>query len=319
MGSTRLSRRDLLAQAGSLAALGCIGAPAEPAAVQTPGGLPKGVTPFRIEIPKARIDRIIAQLGDVEWPDAPEDADPWAYGTSLAVMKDLVQHWRTRYDWRARQARMNQLPQFKARVEGYDIHFVHVRGSGPNPRPIVFSHGWPNTFLEFAKVVEPLAHPEKHGGRVEDAFSVVVPSLPGYAFSSKPPRPIGAPTTARLWDRLMTDVLGYRDYIAQGGDLGFTISREIGYQAANCRAIHLNHLLGIGGPSVTRRGEGGGSEARELDASRGRLHGDPAHEAADARLCDVEQSGRSCGLDSGEGPRVVGARRRRSVVALHQG
>ena len=251
MGSTRLSRRDLLAQAGSLAALGCIGAPAEPAAAQTPGVLPKGVTPFRIEIPKARIDRIIAQLGDVEWPDAPEDADPWAYGTSLAVMKDLVQYWRTRYDWRARQARMNQLPQFKARVEGYDIHFVHVRGSGPNPRPIVFSHGWPNTFLEFAKVVEPLAHPEKHGGRVEDAFSVVVPSLPGYAFSSKPPRPIGAPTTARLWDRLMTDVLGYRDYIAQGGDLGFTISREIGYQAANCRAIHLNHLLGIGGPSVT--------------------------------------------------------------------
>ena len=95
MGSTRLSRRDLLAQAGSLAALGCIGGPAEAAAVQTPGGLPKGVTPFRIEIPKARIDRIIAQLGDVEWPDAPEDADPWAYGTSLAVMKDLVQHWRT--------------------------------------------------------------------------------------------------------------------------------------------------------------------------------------------------------------------------------
>ena len=130
MGSTRLSRRDLLAQAGSLAALGCIGAPAEAAAVQTPGGLPKGVTPFRIEIPKARIDRITAQLGDVEWPDAPEDADPWAYGTSLAVMKDLVQYWRTRYDWRARQARMNQLPQFKARVEGYDIHFVHVRGSG---------------------------------------------------------------------------------------------------------------------------------------------------------------------------------------------
>ena len=251
MGSTRLSRRELLAQAGSIAALGCIGAPAEVAAAQTAGDLPRGVTPFRIDIPKARIDRIMAQLGDVEWPDAPEDADPWAYGTSLAVMKDLVQYWRTKYDWKARQARMTQLPQFKARIEGYDIHVVHVRGSGPNPRPIIISHGWPNTFLEFAKVVEPLAHPEQHGGRLEDAFSVVVPSLPGYAFSSKPAKPIGAQATARLWDGLMANVLGYRDYIAQGGDLGFTISREIGYQAANCRAIHLNHLLGIGGPSVT--------------------------------------------------------------------
>jgi microsomal epoxide hydrolase len=251
VGSTRLSRRDLLAQAGSLAALGRLAAPADAAVPQTPAGAPRGVTPFRIDIPKARIDRIMAALREVEWPDAPDDSDPWAYGTSLAVMKDLVQHWRTRYDWRARQARINQLPQFKARVDGYDIHFVHVRGSGPNPRPIVFSHGWPNTFLEFAKVVEPLARPQLHGGRVEDAFSVVVPSLPGYAFSSKPLRPIGAPTTARLWDRLMTEVLGYRDYVAQGGDLGFTISREIGYQAANCRAVHLNHLLGIGGPSIT--------------------------------------------------------------------
>jgi microsomal epoxide hydrolase len=251
VGSTTLSRRALLAQAGGFAALGCLTAPFEAAPLQAAGAAPTGVTPFRIEIPRARIDRIRAELRDVEWPDAPDDPDPWAYGASLPVMKDLVEHWRTRYDWRVRQAKMNLLPQFKARVEDYDIHFVHLRGSGPNPRPIIFSHGWPNTFLEFAKVVEPLAHPEQHGGRVEDAFSVVVPSLPGYAFSSKPRRPVGAPTTARLWDRLMTDVLGYRDYIAQGGDLGFTISREIGYQAANCRAVHLNHLLGIGAPSIT--------------------------------------------------------------------
>ena len=240
MDSTRLTRRELLAQAGSLAALGSIAAQPEAAAGQAAGSLREGVTPFRIDIPRARIERLMAQLRDVEWPDAPDDSDPWAFGTSLAVMKDLVQHWRTRYDWNARQARMNRLPQFKARVEDYDIHFVHLRGSGPNPRPIIFSHGWPNTFLEFAKVVEPLTQPE----RGEDAFSVVVPSLPGYAFSSKPRRPVGAATTARLWDRLMTDVLGYRDYIAQGGDLGFTISREIGYQSANCRAVHLNHQIG---------------------------------------------------------------------------
>jgi microsomal epoxide hydrolase len=236
-------------------------APAQAASLRQAGTLPMGVTQFRIAFPRARINRIMAQLRDVEWPDAPEDADPWAYGASLPVMKDLVEYWRTQYDWSARQARMNQLPQFKARVEEYDLHFVHVPGSGSNPRPIVISHGWPNTFLEFIKVVDPLAHPEKHGGRVEDAFSVVVPSLPGYAFSSKPKRPIGAPTTARLFDKLMTDVLGYRDYIAQGGDLGFTISREIGYIAPNCTAIHLNHLLATGAPSVT-------SEEKQAEATR---------------------------------------------------
>ena len=245
-----LSRRDVLVEPLALPRRPGLGG-SDGEAAQAPAASAEGVRPFRVDIPRARIDRIMARVRDVEWPDQPDDPDPWAYGASLPVMKDLVQHWLTTYDWRARQARMNRLPQFVARVEDYDIHFVHVRGSGPNPRPIIFSHGWPNTFLEFAKVVEPLAHPEAHGGRVEDAFSVVVPSLPGYGFSSKPRRPIGAPTTARLWDKLMTDVLGYRDYIAQGGDLGFTISREIGYEARNCRAIHLNHLLGIGAPSLT--------------------------------------------------------------------
>ncbi len=251
MAPQTLSRRDVLAQATGLAAAVVASTGDDAGAFQSQPARVEGATPFKIDIPRARINRIMALVRDTEWPDAPDDPDPWAYGTSLPVMRDLVQHWLTKYDWRARQAQMNRLPQFTARVEDYDIHFVHVRGSGPNPRPIIFSHGWPNTFLEFSKVIDPLAHPEAHGGRIEDAFSVVVPSLPGYAFSSKPRQPIGAPTTARLWDRLMTNVLGYRDYIAQGGDLGFTISREIGYQSGNCKAIHLNHLLGIGAPSVT--------------------------------------------------------------------
>jgi microsomal epoxide hydrolase len=261
MAPHTLTRRDVFARAAGLAAAAVAGSGHDAVAAPPQPAADRGVSPFRVDIPRARIDRILARVRDVEWPDAPEDPDPWSYGTSLAVMKDLVQHWLTRYDWRARQAAMNRLPQFKARVEDYDIHFVHVRGSGPNPRPIIFSHGWPNTFLEFAKVVEPLAHPDAHGGSVEDAFSVVVPSLPGYAFSSKPRRPIGAPTTARLWDRLMTDVLGYRGYIAQGGDLGFTISREIGYTSRNCAAIHLNHLLGIGAPSIT-------PEEKQAEATR---------------------------------------------------
>jgi microsomal epoxide hydrolase len=261
MAALTLTRRDVLTRAAGLAAAAVAASGHEGSAAPAQPAAAGAVSPFRIDMPRARIDRILARVRDVEWPDAPEDPDPWSYGTSLAAMKDLVEHWLTKYDWRARQAAMNRLPQFKAKVEDYDIHFVHLRGSGPNPRPIIFSHGWPNTFLEFAKVVEPLARPDAHGGRVEDAFSVVVPSLPGYAFSSKPRRPIGAPTTARLWDRLMTDVLGYRGYIAQGGDLGFTISREIGYTSTNCAAIHLNHLLGIGAPSVT-------PEEKQAEATR---------------------------------------------------
>lgn len=261
-----------MAQAAGLAAAALVsgGRAGEAAAPsQEPSAAAGAVTPFKIDIPKARIDKIMARVRDVEWPDAPDDPDPWAYGASLPVMKDLVHYWLTKYDWRARQSRMNALPQFKARVEDYDLHFIHVPGSGPNPQPIIFSHGWPNTFLEFMKVVEPLAHPERHGGRVEDAFSVVVPSLPGYAFSSKPRRPIGAPTTARLFDRLMTDVLGYRDYVAQGGDLGFTISREIGYISKNCAAIHLNHLLGIGAPAMTAQEK----QAEQTRASWTRVEG----------------------------------------------
>src|SRR5262245_32804381 len=126
MAGHPLTRRQLLAQAGSLAAVGYT-APRPEATAAQGAGPREGVTPFRIDIPRARIDRIMAELRDVEWPDAPEDRDPWAYGTSLAVMKDLVHHWRTKYDWNARQARINRLPQFKARVDDYDIHFVHLR------------------------------------------------------------------------------------------------------------------------------------------------------------------------------------------------
>ena len=159
---------------------------------------------------------------------------------------------------------MNRLPQFKARVDDYDIHFVHLRGSGPNPRPIIFSHGWPNTFLQFAKVVEPLAHPDAHGGRYRGRIFRRRPLTAGLTRSPpKPRRPIGAPTTARLWDTLMTDVLGYRGYIAQGGDLGFTISREIGYTSrrGTARRFTWNHLLGIGAPSIT-------PEEKQAEATR---------------------------------------------------
>jgi pimeloyl-ACP methyl ester carboxylesterase len=251
MDTRDMSRRDLLARSAQLTAVaGLLPVAAQGAEALKAPPLAKGVTPFRVDIPQARIDRIMNRLRDIEWPDAPQVSDPWAYGASLPAMKDLVAYWTTKYNWRAREAEMNKFPQFKARVEDYDIHFIHVRGSGPNPQPIIISHGWPSTFIEFAKVIEPLAHPERFGGKVEDAFTVVVPSLPGFGFSSKPPKPIGTRTTGRLWEKLMADVLGYKNYIAQGGDLGFAITREMGFDAANCKAIHLNLLIAAGAPST---------------------------------------------------------------------
>jgi microsomal epoxide hydrolase len=166
-------------------------------------------------------------------------------------MKDLAEYLVTKYDWRAREAAMNAVPHFLAKVEGYDIHFIHEKGSGTNPRPIIITHGWPGSFVEFLKVIDSLAHPEKHGGDAEDGLTVVVPSIPGFGFSSKPKQPINSRDVARLWDTLMTEALGYPSYIAQGGDYGAMISTWLGAEGRGCEAVHLNFLLGVGAPPVT--------------------------------------------------------------------
>jgi len=245
-----LARRDVLVGgANLLTGAALISVPgAKALGADATQKLGPGATPFSISIPQNKIDRIMGQLQDIAWPHAPEVADPWKYGASVAAMKDLVAHWTTKYDWRAREAKLNKFHHFKARIDGYDIHFVHERGSGPNPQPLIISHGWPSTFTEFDKVIEPLAHPERFGGRIEDAFTVVVPSLPGMGFSSKPSKPISTSTVAAMWEKLMHDVLGYSGYIAQGGDLGYAITRELGYVGHNCKAIHLNLLIGGGPP-----------------------------------------------------------------------
>ncbi len=241
------TRRDLLATGAQLTAAAAL-MPAT-ASAAAPAAPPQGVRPFRVDVPQARIDRIMARVKDVEWPDNPQVADPWAYGAGLEQMKELVDWWATRYNWRAREDAINAFPQFMARVEDYDIHFIHVKGSGKNPTPLLILHGWPNTFLEFVKVIMPLAHPEQFGGNAEDGFSVIVPSLPGFGFSSKPPKPISMRTCARLMDKLMTQVLGYKGYIAQGGDIGMAIIREMGFDAPECKALHFNLLVAGGQPT----------------------------------------------------------------------
>ncbi|HEV8617661.1 MAG TPA: epoxide hydrolase [Methylomirabilota bacterium] len=199
---------------------------------------------FTIDTPQAALDDLRERLRRTRLPGQPRGA-PWSYGSDLAYMNRLVRYWRDEYDWRAVEARLNRLPQFVARVGGQRIHLVHERGSGAHPLPLVITHGWPGSFIEFEDVIGPLAHPERFGGRIEDAFDVVVPSLPGYAWSSPPPEPITTRDVARLWDELMTGTLGYPHYVAQGGDWGSLVTSWLGVDfATHVRAIHIN-MMGL--------------------------------------------------------------------------
>jgi microsomal epoxide hydrolase len=165
-------------------------------------------------------------------------------------MRELVEYWLDGYDWRREEARLNAQPNFKATIDGQDIHFVHVKGKGPDPRPLLLTHGWPGSFVEFYKAIGPLTDPAAHGGDPADAFTLVIPSLPGFAFSDPPPRPVGPRTMARQLDRLMREGLGYDRYIAQGGDWGSSVSSWLGYEGAGCEAVHLNFTFGWTNPDA---------------------------------------------------------------------
>ncbi len=208
--------------------------------------------PFRIDVPQATLDKIKQRVRDYEWHEMPrgEGLDgSWAYGANLDFMRELCAYWVDGYDWRKWEAELNRFPQFKARAGALELHFTHEKGSGTAPKPLILSHGWPGSVFEFTHIIEKLAHPERFGGDANDGFSVVVPSLPGYGWSEKPPRPIGPRTTAQMFDTLMTDVLKLPNYIAQGGDWGSAISGWMGYEGKGCRAIHMN-MMGWTSPGV---------------------------------------------------------------------
>ena len=208
--------------------------------------------PFEVRWSEAEIETVLAQVRSYPWPPAPAVPDGWAYGCDGAYLKDLCEHWTQRYDWRAAMADLNRFPQFTARIEDFDIHFLHVVGEAGGKRPLIVTHGWPGSHYEFWQAIEKLAFPSRFGGDPADAFDLVVPSLPGFGFSSKPSKPIGQRTTARLFNTLMTEVLGYQSYLAQGGDWGAMVTSWLGRDhGANARAIHLN-MLGFrphGGPT----------------------------------------------------------------------
>jgi pimeloyl-ACP methyl ester carboxylesterase len=233
---SELSRRSLL---GGLAAA---------AAAAT--GLARGgrafasagpaITPFRYRASAGALDDLKRRLAQTRWPD-PETVADWTQGVPITKMKALVEYWRTGYDWRRCEARLNGFAQFRTEIDGLTIHFLHVRSQQANALPILITHGWPGSVIEFFKIIDPLTNPTAHGGRAEDAFHVVAPSLPGFAFSGKPvDRGWNAARIARAWSELMRR-LGYPRYVAQGGDWGSIVTTTLAQQRpAGLVGIHLN-------------------------------------------------------------------------------
>ncbi len=198
------------------------------------------IKPFRLDIPDAALDDLRERLAQTRWPDA-ETPDDWSQGLPLGYAKELRDYWLGNYDWRSREAYFNGFPQYTTRIEDLDIHFIHRRSSNPDAVPLLITHGWPGSVVEFHKVIEPLADPEKHGGDTADAFHVICPSLPGYGFSGKPTATgWGVGKIAEVWDDLMRHI-GYQRYFAQGGDWGAAVTTGIAMQDRGaCQGIHLN-------------------------------------------------------------------------------
>ena len=215
------------------------------------------VRPFEIAVDQSVLDDLQVRLTHTRWPDEIPGAE-WDYGSNLDYIKELVDYWRTEFDWRAQEKKLNAFHHFKSEVEGLDIHFIHERGTGPNPIPLVITHGWPSTFFEMTKIIPLLADPGSHGADPADSFDVVAPSLPGFGFSqATSERGMQVQKVADLWAKLMTENLGYPKFAAQGGDIGAGVTSRLGY-------AHHDKLYGVHLTSVTRPTPYLGPGARSL-------------------------------------------------------
>jgi pimeloyl-ACP methyl ester carboxylesterase len=219
----------------------------------------RSIRPFKAQVPQAALEDLRRRIAETRWPDR-ETVDDQSQGIRLAKLKPLVEYWGTGYDWRKAEAKLNALPQFMTTIDGVDIHFIHVRSRHPNAMPLIMTHGWPGSVFELLKTVGPLTDPTAHGGTAEDAFDLVLPSMPGYGFSGKPTDTGWGPDRiARTWAELMKR-LGYVSYVAQGGDWGSPVSSAMARLApAGLLGIHINlpavvppeiaEVLAAGGPA----------------------------------------------------------------------
>jgi len=198
------------------------------------------VTEFRIEVSEDALEDLQRRLASARFPER-ETPDDWSQGVPLAYARELTDYWLNRYDWREREAYYNRHPQFKTNIEGLDIHFIHAVSPHADAQPLLITHGWPGSVVEFHKVIDPLVNPTANGGNAADAFHVICPSLPGYGFSGKPAEVgWGVEKIARVWDVLMRRI-GYERYFAQGGDWGSAVTTAIGVQNLGaCVGIHVN-------------------------------------------------------------------------------
>ncbi len=228
----------------------------------------KSIRPFRVHVPEKAITDLRRRIRETRWPDK-ETVNDRSQGGQLAKMQEIVKYWGSGYDWGKAEAKLNALPQFVTTIDGVDIHFIHVRSKHPNALPVVITHGWPGSVIEQIKTIGPLTDPTAHGGSAEDAFDVVIPSMPGYGFSGKPTGTGWGPDhIARAWAELMKR-LGYTRYVAQGGDWGSPISEAMARQApAGLLGIHINLPATVPPDVATVLASGGPAPAGLSDQER---------------------------------------------------
>jgi pimeloyl-ACP methyl ester carboxylesterase len=222
------------------------------------------IRPFRVDVPEAQLDDLRRRIADARMPHRELVTDR-SQGVQLATMQELARYWHDRYDWRRCEAKLNALPQFMTNIDGIDVHFIHVKSRHDNALPLVMTHGWPGSVIELLETVGPLTDPTAHGGRAEDAFDLVLPSIPGYGFSGEPTE-LGwyAGRVAIAWAELMSR-LGYTRYVAQGGDVGAAVTDAMARQApAGLVGIHTNLLVTALGGAV---GAGDNPSAQEKAAA----------------------------------------------------
>jgi pimeloyl-ACP methyl ester carboxylesterase len=287
-------RRFLSTVAMGIAVAGTAGLlPARSAAAAAASG--DAIRPFRVDIPEADLAELRRRIAATRWPD--QETDP-SQGIPLAKLRPLVEHWGTGYDWRRAEATLNALPQFITTIDGLDIHFIHVRSKHPGALPVIITHGWPGSVFEQLKIVGPLTDPTAHGGMAEDAFDVVIPSMPGYGFSGRPTDTgWNADRIARTWAVLMQR-LGYTRYVAQGGDWGSPVSSAMARLApAGLLGIHINLPATVPPEIIKVLAEGGPAPAGLTDKERA---------AFDALSTAAKKGNRSYATIMGTRPQTIG-------------